>query len=68
MSRFKTDEELVDYVKIGFSDKFIFGQRDEDFIDVNLIFRDTVPETVRQDPITGANDLQEAKFAKMMYK
>ena len=54
-------------VQAGTSDKQIYQVRDTGFIDVNDLFKLTVPEVVTQDPVTGVNDIQKAGVAKMRF-
>ena len=58
---------MVAQVQAGRSDKQIYRIRDDGFIDVNELFRLTVPEKVTQDPVTGVIDIEKAGVAKMRY-
>ena len=67
LSQFRSDEELVERIQAGTSDKYIYRTRDEGFIDVTRMFRATKPEMVSQDPRTGANNLEQAEVARLIY-
>jgi hypothetical protein len=45
----------------------VFRVRDDSYLDVNRLFRDTVPTEVVQDSNTGENNIESAKVARMIY-
>ena len=47
MSQFSSDEELVAKVRSGYSEKYIYRVRNEEFLDVGKIFSGTVPEVIK---------------------
>ena len=49
LSQFATDQELVEAIQKGSTDKYIYRVRDEDYVNLDLMFRKTQPEKVLQD-------------------
>ena len=58
ISRYDSDKELVDKIKTGKGDEFLYEWQ---ILYIDQIYGGTQPETVDQDFITGRNDLEFAK-------
>jgi len=57
ISRYDSDKELVDKIKTGKGDKYLYTWRS---LVIDGIFGGTQPKNVDQDPLSGKNDLEYA--------
>ena len=62
LSRFSSDEDLLDQVQKGMTEYTVF-QNYDDIIKVDQVFGGTQPEILYQNPITGMSNIQSATAA-----
>lgn len=65
LTEYKTDSELIKKVRTGKGDELLYPEFGKSLY-IEAIFADTYPEEVKQNFVTGKNDISAAKAARFI--